>query len=174
MMWIRLRLASTATVCVVVYIIGGLFAPTIALACEGSGEEKAQLIRITPIAWNGRVERCAEKGSDVNFSSLRQRCEYEVKNENAAEEVTVERDGPIRFSLGGECETLKCVVFQNTERAPECRTGVRLRRTEKCYALLEYVGLLMVGNKEETKYPVETKSERRNVATTEVSQLVEI
>lgn len=41
MTWIRLRLGIIATVSAVVYVIGGIFAPTIASACEGGSEEKS-------------------------------------------------------------------------------------------------------------------------------------
>lgn len=42
MTWSRLRLSSIATICAVVYIVGGILAPTMALACEGAGEEKVE------------------------------------------------------------------------------------------------------------------------------------
>jgi hypothetical protein len=40
MTWIRLRLTRLATVCAVVCVVGSTFAPPLAFACEGAGEEK--------------------------------------------------------------------------------------------------------------------------------------
>jgi hypothetical protein len=44
MTWLRLRLGPIATLCAVTYIIGGVFAPAIAFACEGAGDEEPRLV----------------------------------------------------------------------------------------------------------------------------------
>jgi hypothetical protein len=68
MTWIRLRIAFLATVCAAVYLVGGVFAPAIALACEGATEE--------PRLVNGEGKELVK--NNFRGSSAKTRLEKEV------------------------------------------------------------------------------------------------
>ena len=145
MTWIRLRLSLGATVCAVVYIIGGIFGPTIAFACEGAGEEaEAQNISIKPIE-SGTAEvasgtkTCPENGEKkVEFNALTEWCEYKVINGNKAEEVEV-RSYQGNRPVGEECWTVGCLALRVTVNKPECPAGTKLvAKGGSCWFALQY------------------------------------
>jgi hypothetical protein len=110
--------------------------PSVAVACEGSGEE--QRISITNFAWSGGG-RCPEEARKVVFTALRQWCEYEVKNANAAEEVKITELGQ-RFSAACEERGVLCLGFKLPANEPECKRNLRLAaKGGKCYSRLEYI-----------------------------------
>lgn len=121
------------------YLIGGVFAPTIAFACEGAGAE-TQNIKMIPILWSGEGV-CPEKEGEVRFIATGTWCEFEVKNENKNEKVTVLAKA-FKYP-GGEpgCEELKvvCVGYKEEARATECKPNVPLApKGGNCFVRIEY------------------------------------
>jgi hypothetical protein len=180
MTWIRLRLTSIATVCASIYIIGGVFAPTIALACEGAGEEP-QNVTNTPVEWSGGGGRCPtnRSGMSVFFNREGEWCEYQIENRNSSEEVEVVTLR-LEFEAGSECAAAPFCVKGVGVRAggTECRSNApvtRLPRGTFCYIRLEYrPRIRTAGRRESTKFLVETRARPSGLfARPEVSQEVE-
>lgn len=132
MTWIRLRLNLTVTVCAVVCIIGGTFAPTIALACEGGAEE--QTLSIKPIKEGGK---CEEEAGRVAFKALTETCEYRVENENATEKVEVTKR---ELGFEEQCKGIltNCLSYVTPANPGECKVGTTLTVLGVCYVKLEY------------------------------------
>jgi hypothetical protein len=123
-------------------LLSAQLVPSVALACEGTAEE--QRISLTPIESGERnrpsgTRTCENARREVVFTIVEQWCEYEVKNNNAREEVTVEvlEAG---YERGGECERLLCLGTLVPIRRPLCEAGrTRLVITRECYISVEYL-----------------------------------
>jgi hypothetical protein len=163
----RRILAVGLGICLTLATIG----PSVAFACEGGGEEP-QHISIDPSQWN-EGEGCPENAAKtkVVFTAVLQWCQYEVENNNAVEEVTIES---IKLLFQPACEFgggKVCLGFKvATEK--ECNAGVKLvAGGGKCFVKLEY--LKKPAAESETTLSVETKSKPGNVKkVTDAHQIV--
>jgi hypothetical protein len=110
----------------------------VTVAC-GCGGPETQNITMKPVLWSG-TGACPEKEGQVHFTVTGKWCEFEVKNENKAEKVTVLAKA---FNFpGGEpgCKELgvECVGYKGS-RATECKTNVTLAaKGGTCYTRVEY------------------------------------
>jgi len=162
----RRLLAIGLGVCLALASVG----PSVAIACEGGGEEP-QNISLKPIVWSGGGA-CPEKEGKVHFTVVKQWCEYEVKNENEKENVTLENSGQTQ-ELGCVFLEALCLEGRAAAKEPECKKGGELAaKGGKCYAALEY--FKKPAGPEEMGSWVKTKSAPGNVlAKVEVHQIVE-
>jgi hypothetical protein len=161
----RRALALSLASCLALVSIG----PSVAIACEGGGE--TQKVSLKPIAWGGGGA-CPEKEGKVHFTVVGQWCEYEVKNGNAVETVTIE-EGVLTFetacTFGGG---VFCLSIKTSAKTPECKHGLVLAVSGECYSALEYIK--KPASKSETAFRVKTESApNKVVAEPEVHQLVE-
>ncbi len=100
----------------------------------GGGEIKASL---RPIVWSGGGE-CPLKEGQVHFAALSKWCEYELKNENATEEIKIDSSEVNLKSM--ECAEKLCVGFIKGVEAgqTECGTGLKLAAGKACRIRIEY------------------------------------
>lgn len=136
MMLRLLRFHKTISLLTTAWLVAMSVSSGIAAACE------PQVIGLRPILWSGGA-RCPEvevvvgEGRRIRLEREREWCEFEVKNENAREEVTVE-SLQAGYQPGGECERILCL---ETIRPPreECEARrTRLVRGRSCFVRLEY------------------------------------
>jgi hypothetical protein len=111
--------------------LGGLICTFSPAECKAPPD-----IRFRQFKGSNRDGTCPERNRQVEFTALRQWCEYEITN-LGAEEPTYTR-GIAYFAVG-------CIVTGRPECvefvAPammECRVNQRLRAREKCFIKLEY------------------------------------
>lgn len=133
---------------------------TLSFMAAGGGEP--QKITMTPI-------ECFENGAkEVEFFAVKQFCEYQVKNGNALEEVTVEG---VEVGLFKGCEEVLCLVKKITV-GKECSEALKTKLPAggSCFVAIEYSK--KPAKAEKTKLRVETKSVNGAVARPEVSQTV--
>jgi hypothetical protein len=129
-------LAASLSFCLALASIG----PSVAIACEGGGAEP-QKISLNPIEWSGEGKKCPLDGKGrVEFTKVNQWCEYEVKNENAVEQVKVKFVGiasepPCEFGGGVFCFGFKA------PKEKECQEGKTTLTAGggKCFARVEYL-----------------------------------
>lgn len=141
---------------------------TLSYMSTGGGEK--QKISITPNEGNVGGGKCPENAKkEVEFGAVKEWCEYRVKNENAIEEVTVQK---IELGLFPECVGLTCLVRKNAISIPECSEALKtkLAAGASCFVAVEYNKKPAVAQK--TKLRVETKSAGGVVARPQVSQTV--
>jgi hypothetical protein len=144
----------------------------------GGGEE-AQKISIAPVESNEGNKKCPKENAahDAVFETLKvDWCEYEVKNKNAKEAVTL-----VAFEVGAlpACEFGKkvyCIGFRKAA-GKQCTVEpvrTRLLAGGNCFLALEYENAPKPpATEEETKFRVKTKSAGGVVGfTPEVAQVV--
>jgi hypothetical protein len=161
--------ARRIAIFIVALLLSAQLAPTAALACEGAAEE--QKITLKPVEWGkegeAKKEKCPEKEEAaeklVHFTVVGQWCEYEVKNENAKEKVTLETVA-LEPNTPKECEFAGpkfCLTQEKPGAGKWCAVGVTLTPKvageEKCSTRLLYIN--KPGKIERMKWIVETKSE---------------
>jgi hypothetical protein len=149
--------------------------PGIALACEGGGTE-AQLIVIKPFAEGevgGLKVPCHENAvPEVEYQAPTKFCEFEVKNENMTEEVTI-RGEETNLPIGSECAEKACLGFTPVEGG---RTQCVVNMTKlaalggACYSRIEYKN--KPGKSRKAGFDVITKSSGGATGSAEVPQLV--
>jgi hypothetical protein len=144
----RHLLALSLSLCLALASIG----PSVAVACEGASLE--------PVTSSGKGP-CPEEAKRVLFTTVKEWCEYVLKN-NTAEEVKVERH---EFVVGKECERegglFRCIEFETpAEGHVECRAGVKLKANGgTCYSRVEYKFKTMAPKGENVGFYFETKTE---------------
>jgi hypothetical protein len=166
MPWIRLQMTPIATVCTIVYIIGGTFAPTIVFACEGGGPEAN--ISIKPVESSRGGGGCHQNllKTEVIFENINEWCEYEIKNENTTEKLllaqkqTYVKNGKCEFAGGALCLDLVAVAAGKTR----CGTGTILPVGvgKECYDRLQYEKKPAGGGEEKLALVVEAESVNAN------------
>jgi hypothetical protein len=132
------------------------FAPSVALACEGAGEEVKGALTLKPQEWGegarGLAEDCPLKPSTaiVVFGKVGKWCEYELRNGSAGEEVTIERVEIFDETPPG-CESEREVCAGIIRPlGTQCLRGNRLRAPGTCFISVEY-------KREPTRRPQQTK-----------------
>ncbi len=123
MIKIRLRLSPLVAVCLVVYIIGAIFAPTIAFACEGGGEEEPKIL--------------VKPASPYTFPQ-----ELVINNETGITKVTFTNDGPggwIPPAYGfaeGKLKTMRVVPGNSCEE--DETHGIEIPKDGTCKLEVEF------------------------------------
>jgi hypothetical protein len=126
-----------------------------ALLISGAAQAEPQKISIKNLLWSGGG-KCPEKEEKIFFDVVGKWCEVEIKNENASEEVLIEKE-QIKVFPGCNLTEGLCVFTKVPFSTPECQEKItKLTAGKACFNRLIY--LVKPASLEEVGYHVETQS----------------